>query len=86
MKSQGTLRDDVELFAAGQKANDFKKTTVSRHRTVDGDHGRIETRNFTTIKHMALSLLRGAPGKDSLRPRRKVAARDDDVPASPIAA
>ncbi len=30
--------------------------------------------NFTTIKHMALNLLRNAPGKDSLRLRRKVAA------------
>ncbi len=34
--------------------------------------------NFTTIKHMALNLLRNAPGKDSLRLRRKVAAWDDD--------
>lgn len=29
--------------------------------------------NFTTIKHMAHSLIRQAPGKDSLRLRRKVA-------------
>ncbi|MER8467826.1 ISAs1 family transposase, partial [Mesorhizobium sp. M1396] len=162
--NQGTLRDDVELFAAEQKATDFKDTTVSRARTVDGDHGRIETRditvihdidwlqqshqwpglksvvmvqstrevagkieretrfyitslvliasligplirdhwavenslhwvldmvfrddecrlrtdhapaNFTTIKHMALNLIRRAPGKDSLRLKRKVAA------------
>lgn len=166
--NQGTLRDDVDVFVAEQKANDFKDTTVSRHQTVDGDHGRIETRtttvihdvawlqqrhhwpglngivmveslreidgkiehetrfyitslmllaaqlagivrnhwavenslhwvmdmvfrddecrvrtdhapaNFTTIKHMALNILRNAPGKDSLRLRRKVAAWDDD--------
>jgi hypothetical protein len=42
--------------------------------------------NFTTIKHMALKLIRRAPGKDSLRLRRKVAAWDDDFLASLIAA
>ncbi len=42
--------------------------------------------NFTTIKHMALNLLRNAPGKDSLRLRRKVAAWDDDFLASLITA
>ncbi len=173
--NQGSLRDDVEVFVAEQKANDFKDTTISRHETVDGDHGRIETRkttvihdvawlqerhnwpglngivivesrreidgkierqtrlyitsllllaaqlgsivrshwavenslhwvmdmvfrddecrvrtdhapaNFTTIKHMALNLLRNAKGKDSLRLRRKVAAWDDDFLASLIA-
>jgi predicted transposase YbfD/YdcC len=174
--NQGTLREDVELFAAEQKANDFKDTKVTRHETVDGDHGRIETRtytafhdvawlqerhdwpglkgvvmvestreiadkieretrfyitslvllahalgpiirshwavenslhwvmdmvfrddecrvrtdhapaNFTTIKHMAHNLIRKAPGKDSMRLRRKVAAWDDDFLASLIAA
>jgi len=172
--NQGSLREDVELFVAEQKANDFKNTTISRDETVDGDHGRIETRtttvihdvawlqerlkwpdlkavvivdsireigdkieqetrfyitslvllanqlgpivrshwavenslhwvmdmvfrddecrvrtehapaNFTTIKHMALNLIRNAPGKDSLRLRRKVAAWDDDFLASII--
>jgi predicted transposase YbfD/YdcC len=38
--------------------------------------------NFTTIKHMAHNLIRKAPGKDSLRVRRKVAAWDDDFLAS----
>jgi predicted transposase YbfD/YdcC len=180
--NQGTLREDVELFATEQKANDFKDTTISRHETVDADHGRIETRtctvihdvawlrerhnwpglqsvvmvesqreipgsspatdkveretrfyitslvllacqigpvirdhwavenslhwvmdmvfrddecrvrknhapaNFTAIKHMAHNLIRKAPGKDSLRLRRKVAAWDDDFLASLIAA
>jgi len=173
--NQGSLREDVELFAAEQKAVGFKDTTISRHQTVDGDHGRIETRtttvihdvawlqerhdwpglkavvmvestreladkveqetrfyitslvlladlvgpairrhwavenslhwvmdmvfrddecrirtdhapaNFTTIKHMAQNLIRRAPGKDSLRLRRKVAAWDDDFLASLIA-
>ena len=46
---QGTLRQDVELFAAEQKANGFKDTEVSHHQTVDGDHGRIETRTYTAF-------------------------------------
>jgi predicted transposase YbfD/YdcC len=174
--NQGTLREDVELFATEQKANGFKDTNVSRHETVDGDHGRIETRtytvihdvawlqerhdwpglkgvvivestretgdkieretrfyitslvwlahqmgpvirshwaienslhwvmdmifrddecrirtdhapaNFTTLKHMAHNLIRRAPGKDSFRLKRKVAAWDDEFLASLIAA
>ena len=180
--NQGTLREDVEVFAAEQKTNGFKDTTISQHQTVDADHGRIETRthtvihdvawlkechqwpglqgvvmvesqreipgtgtgantieretrfyitslvwiaaqigpairahwmienglhwvldmifrddqcrvrtdhapaNFTTIKHMALNLIRRAPGKDSIRLRRKVAAWDDDFLASLITA
>ena len=174
--NQGTLREDVAVFAAEQKANGFKDTKVSRHETVDGDHGRIETRtytaihdvawlqerhhwpglrgivmvesmreigdkieqetrfyitslvwlaqalgpvirghwaienslhwvmdmifrddecrirtdhapaNFTTLKHMAHNLIRKAPGKDSMRLKRKVAAWDDDFLASLIAA
>lgn len=174
--NQGSLREDVELFATEQKDRGFQDTTISRHQTVDGDHGRIETRtttvihdadwlqerhnwpglksvvmvesvreigektemetrfyitslvllaaqlgpiirshwavenslhwvmdmifrddecrvrtehapaNFTTIKHMAHNLIRRAPGKDSLRVRRKVAAWDDDFLASLITA
>jgi predicted transposase YbfD/YdcC len=180
--NQGTLREDVEVFAAEQKAKGFKNTKVSRHQTIDGDHGRIETRtytaihdvvwlqerhdwpglqgvvmvesvreipgaspgsdkieretrfyitslawlaiqlgpvirshwavenslhwvmdmifrddecrirtdhapaNFTTLRHMALNLIRKAPGKDSLRLKRKIAAWDDDFLASLIAA
>jgi predicted transposase YbfD/YdcC len=51
--NQGTLRGDVELFAAEQKANGFKHTHVSRHQTVDGDHGRIETRTYTALHDIA---------------------------------
>src|SRR6201993_2944381 len=47
--NQGTLHDDVKVFAAEQNANGFKDTTISRHETVDGDHGRIETRTYTAI-------------------------------------
>src|ERR1700736_113046 len=51
--NQGSLREDVELFAAEQKANGFKDTTISRDETVDGDHGRIETRATTVIHDVA---------------------------------
>jgi predicted transposase YbfD/YdcC len=174
--NQGSLREDVEVFVAEQKAAGFKDTEISHATTIDGDHGRIETRtttvihdvewlrkrhdwpglkavvmvestreiagkaeqetrfyitslvmlahllgpvvrshwaienslhwimdmifrdddcrvrtnhapaNFTTIKHMALNLIRKAPGKDSLRLKRKVAAWDDEFLASLIAA
>ena len=170
--NQGSLRDDVELFVAEQKDKNFKDAAVSRHQSVDGDHGRIETRavtvlhdvgwlrerhqwpglhsvimvestremggkiepetrlyitslalmavhvallvrahwavenslhwvldmvfrddecrlrtdnapaNFTTLKHMALNLIRRANSKDSIRLRRKVAAWDDEFLAS----
>ena len=40
--------------------------------------------NFATIKHMASNLLRRAPGKDSLRVKRKMAAWDDDYLADLI--
>lgn len=174
--NQTSLRADVALFVAEQKANGFKETPTSSHQTVDGDHGRIETRtttvieeiawlkerhpwpglktivvvdsqreigsktehetrlylsslaraadtlgsiirahwaienslhwimdmtfrddecrlrtehapaNFTTIRHMAHNLIRKAPGKDSFRLRRKVAAWDDDFLASLLTA
>jgi predicted transposase YbfD/YdcC len=174
--NQGALREDVELFVEEQKARGFTDTKISQDTTIDGDHGRIETRtttvihdigwlqdrhawpglkavvmvessretgdkteqetrfyitslvllatllgpivrshwavenslhwvmdmifrddecrirtdhapaNFTTIKHMAHNLIRKAPGKDSLRLRRKVAAWDDDFLASLVAA
>ncbi|MEI6558920.1 MAG: hypothetical protein WCO00_10985 [Rhodospirillaceae bacterium] len=50
------------------------------------DESRVRTENapadFTTPKHMAHNLIRKAPGMDSLRLRRKVAAWDDDFLAS----
>ena len=51
--NQGTLLDDVELFANEQKAGGFKDTTISTHETVDADHGRIETRHYTIIHDIA---------------------------------
>lgn len=50
------------------------------------DECRIRTKNapanFATVKHMASNLLRRAPGKDSLRVKRRLAAWDDDYLAS----
>ena len=173
--NQGSLRKDVELFATEQKARGFADTEVTQDTTVDGEHGRIETRtttvihdvgwlqkrhawpglksvvmvestreangktesetrfyitslvlvaaltgpvlrahwsienslhwvmdmvfrddecrvrtdhapaNFATVKHIAHNILRTAPGKDSMRMRRKVAAWDDDFLASLVA-
>src|SRR5258706_7623120 len=50
--NQGTLRQDVELFAAEQKANGFKDTQVSRHQTVDGGHVRVGTRIYTAFHYV----------------------------------
>jgi predicted transposase YbfD/YdcC len=48
--NQGTLRDDVELYAREQKAVGFTDAGISRDETVDGDHGRIETRTVTVFQ------------------------------------
>jgi predicted transposase YbfD/YdcC len=47
--NQGSLRADVEVFVTEQKASGFADTKRSRDTTVDGDHGRIETRTTTVI-------------------------------------
>jgi predicted transposase YbfD/YdcC len=56
--------------------------------TFRDDECRIRTEhapaNFTTLRHMAHNIVRKAPGKDSLRLRRKTAAWDDDYLASLI--
>jgi len=174
--NQGTLHEDVKLLAIEQNTKGFKDVVVSRHQTVDGDHGRIETRsytvfhdvewlrerhdwpglngfvmvesqreiegkvsketrfyitslvllanaigpmirdhwaienslhwvmdmlfrddecrvrtdnapeNFATLKHMANNLIRKAPGKHSLRLKRKTAGWDDEFLVSPVIA
>ena len=174
--NQGKLCEDVEVFVDEQKALKYKDTTISTHETVDADHGRIETRdytvihdvgwlqerhdwpglkavvvvesqreiagkitretrfyiaslvllanavgpmirahwtienslhwimdmvfrddecrvrtnnapaNFATCRHIAYNLMRKAPGKDSIRLRRKTAGWDDDYLASLVAA
>jgi len=47
--NQGSLMEDVELFVSEQKAAGFKDTNISWDETVDGDHGRIETRETIVI-------------------------------------
>ena len=42
--------------------------------------------NFATCRHIAYNLTRKAPGKDSIRLRRKTAGWDDEYLASLIAA
>src|SRR5438128_10722987 len=51
--NQGTLREDVAVFIDEQKALKYRDTTISTHETVDADHGRIETRNYTVIHDVA---------------------------------
>ena len=47
--NQGALHEDVEVFVAEQQAKGFKDTEISRDTTIDGDHGRIETRTTTVV-------------------------------------
>ncbi len=47
--NQGSLREDVEVFVAEQKAKGFVDAEVSQDTTIDADHGRIETRTTTVI-------------------------------------
>ncbi|MGH7225693.1 MAG: ISAs1 family transposase, partial [Gemmataceae bacterium] len=51
--NQGSLRDDVELFVTEQEAAGFQDTRISRDQTIDGDHGRIETRTTTVFHDVA---------------------------------
>jgi len=61
--NQGTLHEDVKVFAAEQKSSGFKDATISRHETVDGEHGRIETRTYTAIHDVEwLQKRHGWPG------------------------
>jgi predicted transposase YbfD/YdcC len=65
--NQGTLCDDVKLFVAEQQARAFKDAKVSRCKTVDGEHGRIETRRYTVIHDVAwLQERHGWPGLRSV--------------------
>jgi predicted transposase YbfD/YdcC len=79
--NQGTLREDVELFVAEQKAVQFKDTTITQDQTVDGDHGRIETRTVTVIHDVAWLQDRHAwPGLKSLvvvDSRREIGAKTE---------
>ena len=45
-KNHSTLYDDVTLFLDDARGNDFAEIAHDYHETVDGDHGRIETRKY----------------------------------------
>lgn len=47
--NQTKLKEDVKLFVDEQKDVGFKDAKISRDKTVDGEHGRIETREVTVI-------------------------------------
>ena len=47
--NQGNLHKEVELLFEDGKKNDFKDLPHDSFTTVDGDHGRIETRRYTTV-------------------------------------
>jgi hypothetical protein len=50
---QGSLREEVGIFVTEQKATGFTDTKITRAQTVDGDHGRIETRTYTLFHDVA---------------------------------
>ncbi len=81
--NQGTLREDVELFAAEQKANGFSDTKITQHKTVDGDHGRIETRTYTVIHDVAWLQERhqwpGLQGVVIVESEREIGAREPNA-------
>lgn len=78
--NQGTLRDDVEVFVTEQKANGFRDTTVSCNTTVEGDYGRIRTRDVTVFHNPAwLGARHDWPGPNAVvmvESRREIDDRD----------
>lgn len=50
--NQGSLRDNVGVFVTEQKAKGFADTQATGDTTIDGDHGRIETRTTTVIHYV----------------------------------
>src|SRR5208337_357013 len=50
--NQGNLHKDVNLFFEKAKEDGFKDLPNDTHTTVDGGHGRIETRRYTTTNHV----------------------------------
>ena len=77
--NQSTLAADVALFDAEQSAANFADTKVDRTETVDGDHGRIETRTVTVYQDVEwLEQRHGWPGLKSVikvESRRETAAK-----------
>jgi len=50
--NQSTLQEDVELFFEDAEEHDFRDTEYDYHKTVDTDHGRIETREYWTASEL----------------------------------
>jgi predicted transposase YbfD/YdcC len=77
--NQSTLAEDTRLFDAEQSAANFADTTVDRTETVDGDHGRIETRKITVYQDVEWLQERHAwPGLKSVikvESRREIGAK-----------
>ena len=85
-KAISSLREDVEVFVAEQKANSLKDTKISRHETVDGDHGRIEMRAYTAIHDVGWLQERhdwpGLQGILMVESRREIDGKSSKRPAS----
>ena len=47
--NQGTLHEDIKLFFQDASDTSFKDIRHDFHKTIDGDHGRIETRRFSIV-------------------------------------
>ncbi len=47
--NQGSLHEDIKLYFEDAKQNNFKDISYDYHETIDGDHGRIETRKYYII-------------------------------------
>jgi predicted transposase YbfD/YdcC len=48
--NQSALHEEVEFFFQDCLASDFKGIAYDYHETIDGDHGRIETRRYWTAR------------------------------------
>lgn len=47
--NQGTLHEDIKLFFQDAKETSFKDIHHDFYKTIDGDHGRIETRRYYSV-------------------------------------
>ena len=66
-KNQGQLYDDLQLFFKLCHQNEFTKVNVDYHKTTNGGHGRIETRECWAISgEDALAFLRTYPAWENL--------------------
>ncbi|PON10489.1 ISAs1 family transposase, partial [Candidatus Entotheonella serta] len=50
--NHSTLYDDVKLFLDDAQASGFAALDYAYHETVDGEHGRIETRRYWTTSEI----------------------------------